>query len=269
MSTTKINCIDNIAYQDAATKQANAIKAEAVARTAVQVGLLLWQRYRDGLIADLRQELSNRRMQMAEAVLDHAKKAWEKEASFVQEVMDQPAFAVDYSRMAAVGQTVEKEWKFTDNALIAAAEKVGLPITQSADARTGRGMATAKVDLIAHTMRTAEARAIALNDRRYSRQHAVLALGRGLLREAAQMGQLSANGTVVRAALIDTINSGMKLWGYESRRWAPGGNWATGGQGAPSVVPQGSSMYEVTNATGATSTIIATDALGKTLTEGN
>jgi hypothetical protein len=98
-------------------------------------------------------------------------------------------------------------------------------------------------------MRSEEARTEMLNARRYSRQVAAVALGRGTLQNAMSMGGLGNAGDAVRGSLIRTINSGMSLWGYSANRWRHGGNYATGENGAPRVVPQGYSLVETRSPT--------------------
>jgi hypothetical protein len=98
-------------------------------------------------------------------------------------------------------------------------------------------------------MRSEEARTEMLNARRYSRQVAAVALGRGTLQNAMSMGGLGNAGDAVRGSLIRTINSGMSLWGYSANRWRHGGNYHTGENGAPRVVPQGYSLVETRSPT--------------------
>jgi hypothetical protein len=69
------------------------------------------------------------------------------------------------------------------------------------------------------------------------------------------MGGLGNAGDAVRGSLIRTINSGMSLWGYSANRWRHGGNYATGENGAPRVVPKGYSLMETTSPTAGTVTL--------------
>jgi hypothetical protein len=76
------------------------------------------------------------------------------------------------------------------------------------------------------------------------------------------MGGLGNAGDAVRGSLIRTINSGMSLWGYSANRWRHGGNYHTGENGAPRVVPQGYSLLETRSPTTNVVTLsVQTDAM--------
>lgn len=241
-------CVEDSAYIAAAQRQADAITTEATVQAAIQAGLLLWQRYAQGAIADLRQELADRRMKMAEEVLAHAQAGWAAEAALVGEVMSTSEVGPAYSIMVAADNSVEEAWAGADGGFDAELARHGLAATTCEDARIGRGMALVQTDLLAHMMRSAEGRSIALNDRRFSRQLTVLGMGRGILQAAETMGRLGAGREVVRNAIIGTINSALSLWGYQDTRWRSGGGWAANGSEAPRVVPGGGQpAYQLPN----------------------
>lgn len=220
MPAVKTDCVDDTAYVSQATAQKNAIQTEAIVQAAIQAGLLVWQSYSQGVIADLRQELADRRMKMAEDILAHAEIGWVQEAALVGAVMGTSEVGPAYSIASAADSTIEEAWGGADASYDAIIARMGLPPTTTCeDQRIGRGMAAVKTDLYSHMMRTAEARAIAINDRRFSRQLTVLGMNRGFLDAARSMGALGAGREVVRGAIMGTINSALSLWGYQDTRW--------------------------------------------------
>lgn len=226
MTTTLIKCIDDKAYQAAATAQAAAIVSDATIQALIQGALLLWRRHSEGIISDMREELAARRVAMAEAVLAHAQEGWAQEQALVQETMGIAAPTANYSTMAAADINVERAWGETDAAYDEALRKFGMTVSPCDDIRTAKAMALGKADILAHTMRTAEARKEAQSDVRFSRQNTVLAMGRGVLAEAASMGQLGGYRDNIRKSILGTINSGLSLFSYASTQWREsGGQW--------------------------------------------
>jgi hypothetical protein len=219
-------CVDDVGYVTGAAAQSAAVVAEAAQWAAIYSAMMLWQRRTNSKIADIRAELAARRVTLAEEALVHAQLTWDKERAFVNETMDTAKATPLYSPVYAVANAVEKVWESTDAEFDRLSNKVGLSVGQCEDNRTAWGMALAKADLMANTMRSAEARAIHLNDRRASRQLAVLGLGRGKLTTAMSMGALGQTGrTAVRDMLVNTINSGLSMWGYEDSRWRRPVGW--------------------------------------------
>ena len=217
--------VSDVGYVAGSTSQSASVVVSATQWALVYAALMAWQRRTTGAIADTRQALADRRMIMAEEALAHAKLTWEKEIAFLNETMDAPAPTTIYNTVVAAGNAFETSWETTDLELDRVAAKFALPLGLCEDARVSRAMAIGKTDLMANAMRVAEARALALGDRRYSRQYAVLAMGRGKMREATAMGTLAANGQTVRNAVLGSINSGMSLWGFQDHRWYQGTGW--------------------------------------------
>lgn len=229
MASSRIagGCVNDAAYVAQATAQAASMVTEATTQAAIQALLLTWQLKSQSDIADLRQGLANRRMQMAEAVLAHAAKGWVQEAQFLAATMAEAAPVTQYGLAAAVEDTVEEAWGGADASFDAINRRMGLgDATPCEDHRMGRGLAAVKTDLYSYMLRTAEARNIALGDRRHSRQTVAIGMGRGLLESAQRMGALGANQQTVRGAIIGTINSAVELWGYQDTRWQNASPWA-------------------------------------------
>jgi hypothetical protein len=255
MATRKIACIEDGDYVAAATAQAASITNEAYVWAAIQVALMVAQRSVNSAISDMQEELASRRMVLAEEMLAHSKLTWVKEKAFVDEMMVEPKAVTGYGVTQVMLNEMDRVEDIAVDAIDNRLTRFGIEVGACDDARTRRGLATARADLVSHTMRSEEARTEMLNTRRYSRQLAAVALGRGTLQNAMSMGALSAGGDAVRGSLIRTINSGMSLWGYSANRWRHGGNYATGENGAPRVVPKGYNLVETTSPTAGTVTL--------------
>ena len=249
MASRKIACIEDAQYVAAATAQAASITNEAYVWAAIQLALMVAQRTVNTAISDMQEELADRRMKLAEEILEHAKKTWVKEKAFVDEMMAEAKAVTGYGITQSMLNEMDRVEGIAIEGVDQRLARFGLEVGACDDARTRRGLATARADLVSHTMRSEEARTEMLNARRYSRQVAAVALGRGTLQNAMSMGGLGNAGDAVRGSLIRTINSGMSLWGYSANRWRHGGNYATGENGAPRVVPQGYSLVETRSPT--------------------
>jgi hypothetical protein len=249
MATRKIACIEDAQYEAAAKKQATSIRDEAKTWTAIQIALMVAQRAVSTAISDMQEELADRRMKLAEEILAHAKLTWVKEKAFVDETMAEPKAVTNYGVSKIMLNEMDRVEGVATEAIDNRLARFGIEVGACDDARTRRGLATARADLVSHTMRSEEARTEMLNARRYSRQVAAVALGRGTLQNAMSMGSLGNAGDGVRGSLIRTINSGMSLWGYSANRWRHGGNYHTGENGAPRVVPRGYNLLETRSPT--------------------
>lgn len=271
MSTTKITptYINDTAYVAAATQHANSIYADAVAWTAIQIAIMIGKRLISSSINDMREELAKRRVVMAEEVLAHAKEFWPKEIVFLQRTMAEAKYSADYS-------AIDTDKAFADSAmndmvteLDSVLENAGISSTQCMDNRTHRLLALGRTDITSHAMRAAEARALTLNDRRFSRQKAVLAMGRGVLQEAVTFGNLAGKARyAISDTLINTLNSAGSLWGYmQSRTRTESLGWATSYQDVPRVIS--TSARGLYSGTRSTSSVPTQDAADQRLAFGN
>ena len=248
MTAKKIKCIDDAAYIAKARDQAAAIQSEATVWTAIQVAMLAARMFINKGTTDLRYQLANRRMKMAEEAVKHAMETWPYERALVNDTFNEAKHAPQYGSEVAIATSASrKASKSTNKLLTDAAIKLGGSVTNCMLNRSYAAFATIKTDTVGYAMRSAEARALALNDRRASRQLSVLALGRGRIQAALAMGQLGAYQTQIGDTLIQSINSGMQLWGYTDTRWKSSGNWATQLGDIPVVVPAGQTTYTVPN----------------------
>ena len=254
-------CVDDAGYVAGATTQAAATIDSATEWALATTAMMLWQRYANGAISDIRQKLADRRMAIAEDILAQAKLTWEKEKLFVDETMDAPLNTAFYGEVPVMASQTEKAWAESDAEMDRVSNKFGIPLTGCDDNRVAWGMAIAKSDIMAHTMRVAEARAVQLNDRRFSRQYAVLGLGKGVFRDAFYMGQLSGGREKVRETILGTINSGMALAGYQDTRVRSNSTWQVASNENVRVVPAGSTAYQVEYAEGKNTTIVLPNSI--------
>lgn len=254
MASIKIECINDEAYKAAAQKQADSIREEATTWAAIQIALLVAQQSTSSHIADQQANLAKRRYDMAKEAVEHAKKTWPFERAFVQDTLGEGVHQPVYSPAQIMLQETDRVEDLALEDTEKHLARLGMTIGTCDDARMKRGMAVARTDLVAHSMRSAEARAFMLNERRYSRQLTAVGMGRGKLQSAVALGRIGDGQEAVRGSLIRTINSGMALWGYSANRWTHGANYATGAQGVPRVVPQGSSLMQTVDSLGNTVT---------------
>lgn len=250
MASVKMTCIDDAAYIEQAEAQAESIIAEAVVWAAIQTAIMLAQRSARTGLADIQSKLGERRVKLAEEMLAHAKETWPEVQRYVSDAMSEAYHEPVYSETQPMLTEVDRIEDATKLRIESVLGRLGITATVCDDARVGRGFATVRTDLTSHTMRSSEARAIALNDRRYSRQLAAVGLGRRVLNAAMSMSQLTGGANTVRTSLLRTINSATSLWGYSANRWSHGSNHATGPRGAANVIPQGWTAYQTGGAPG-------------------
>lgn len=250
MPAVSLPCIGDGPYIAAAGAQSALAVLETWTQIRIQKKLLEWQSDQRTQIADLRQMLADRRMLMAEQVLGHAQIGWNAERSFVNATMGEGRHSPQYAVADASSAAVEEAHQGADAGIDYTLAKYGMAQSECDDQRVSRGMALARTDLISHQFRAAESRAIALNDRRFSRQLTALGMGHDILDQAMTIGQLGAGREIVRQALVGTVNSAMQMWGYASKRWGPSGGWGGGTVSPPQVVPEGSKLYSIPGVAG-------------------
>lgn len=246
MTVSKIKCIDDEAYKTAASKQAGEMSTQAAIDLAIQVGMYVAERTIFSNITDMKRDLANRRLSMARQVVEHINHARPTEGAFVAEIMATPKAEPVYSRAEAASSAasafaVNARRRIDAELLRIGAEGRGACF----DNRTLRSLALAGIDLTAYTMRTEEARANKLNERRVSQQLSVIALGKGLLVDALRIGQIgeSANA-VVAGTLIESMNAAGALFSYVNNRFRMPEGWDPVKSAPPRVVKPGEVMVE-------------------------
>lgn len=217
--------VTNVGYTGGAIAQQASAVYEASKWAVIYAAVMKWQRNTNGQLTDIRAKLAQRRVVLAENILEQAKKTWAAERAFVTDTMAAKTNKPVYGTVFAVRDLVERSWAEADRQIDYAAMKTGTPVTRCDDIRASAGMAAADVDLEANAMRAAEARALQLDDRRFDRQLTALGLGRGKLRNAMTMAQLAGGREVSRKFIEGTINGGLGLWGYQDHRWQSPRSW--------------------------------------------
>lgn len=249
MTVKKIKCIDDNAYVAAATKQANAMRSEALTDLGIQVALYLAERLIFGKITDMKKNLADRRLSMARQIVAHQQHARPTEGAFVMEIMNAPKPEPQYNRAVEVATSSEQ---FATNARRRIdAELVRIGATNRGacfDNRTLRSLALAKLDVSAYIMRTEEARANKLSERRVSRQLSAIGLGKGILIDAMRIGQVGDSANAILAGTItESLNAAGTLFTYMNHSWRKTPGYDPTTSTAPRVVGPGQSMVETTD----------------------
>lgn len=224
-----MGCITNTAYMAAASQQTSAIVANAVADTAIQLALALWQRKAKRSINEMQVEIADRQMKLAEAVQAHAEQFWPHEDALVADTFMEPtatenydAAAMAWNGLAVVAiSTGRSSW-------VREARRLCAGPTRCEDARFQRLGMMVRSDMQSFALRTEEARVQEYNDRRYERQVKVLSLSRGRLSTVEGFTAAHSRAGTTAAAMLDTsINQALSLFGY-SRTQSAFGQWGYG-----------------------------------------
>lgn len=225
-------CISNEDYIVAAQGQADAIVKEALANAAITTVLALWQRNSSKSMANMQYEIANRQLELAERVHNHAKQFWGPEKAYVDDAFNTPKKEPEYQALA-VG------WdEFTNEAMadgrqgwIAKMREWCMPPNRCQDARWGRFAGLMRADTMSFAVVQEENRTDALNDIRYDRQKAALALGRGILKDVISFADASGQqGLSASGALGGLINAAAGALGFafayrRPQPWTIGGDW--------------------------------------------
>ena len=219
-----MGCVTNSEYIQAATKQADAIRKQAIADAAIQVGLALWQRKTSGDIINMQNEIADEQMKLAEAIQAHAEKFWPAEKSLVDDTFGETEATPNYVATAGTwGDLADQSMEDGRQDWIEVMRRACLSPTRCEDARFQRSQQLTRADMMSFAARQEEARTQAINDRRYERQYKVLGLAHGRLSNVVgfQSAALQAGGSASNM-LTGAINSAMELYGYWPARNAPG-----------------------------------------------
>lgn len=219
-----MGCVTNAEYEAAATKHATSIRNQAIADAAIQVGLALWQRKTSGDIINMQNEIADEQMKLAEAIQAHAEKFWPAEKSLVDDTFGETEATPNYVATAGTwGDLADQSMEDGRQDWIEVMRRACLSPTRCEDARFQRSQQLTRADMMSFAARQEEARAQAINDRRYERQYKVLALAHGRLSNVVgfQSAALQAGGSASNM-LTGAINSAMELYGYWPARNAPG-----------------------------------------------
>lgn len=224
-------CISNAGYEAGAASQAGAIAAMAVLNAVVNAIIYEEQRRATNKITDMIEELANRKLALARYVHEHAKKFWPYEKDLVTDAFLETKHEPDYAALST-------SWKqFASGGMDKMKAKYRrdvdhdcLPNTACFQVRWMHESTRMAMDSKSYGYRRAEARAEALNDRRFSKQYSALGLGRGILNTISTYQSLAGHLGIDNArTLAQTVNGGLQALGYVAQRLV-GDGWGSGAQ---------------------------------------
>lgn len=209
-------CITNSDYIEAAQKQADAIRTQAMTDVAIQTALALWQRNSSLSISNMQDAIANRNMKLAEAVYAHAQNFWPIEKAIVDDAFSETKASPQYSSTSAQWSSIlDDSLRKGRTDWIEEMKSRCIVPTDCEAARWDRAAQLARADILSFADRQSENRAEALNDQRYARQLAALGIGKGILQNVKSFSNLSGTaGMSAGKILADSINSGLMAYGY-------------------------------------------------------
>jgi hypothetical protein len=225
-----MSCVTNAGYETAAGSQASAIVSQAVIDAAIQVGVALWQRNSSKSISNMQRDIADQQMKLAEEVAAHAQIFWAEEAELVNDAFGIAKVTTNYVGLAGAWAGLVDEAEGTGRALwLDVSRQLCLPPDRCQDARWQRNEQLLRSDMLSYAARQDEARTQTLNDLRYERQLAVLAMGRGKVASLTSYQSVGLYSGMQAAGMLESgINSAMQLFGYQRSRTEPPTGWAQG-----------------------------------------
>ena len=222
-------CVGDSAYIQGASDAAAAIVARGVAELAISLALSTWRRNVAKQINDMKEEIANRQIQLAEAAHGHAASFYPAEAALVADAMAIPKTTPDYALAPGWTQLSVEANTYGRESWLKASRALCIPPSKCDDGRWSAMMRRNEVDVGNFAMRQAENRSQALNDVRFKRQLDVLAIGQGKFGSGA--GYSQAAGTIasnVGNAIMDSVNSAARLVGFATGKKAVKPQWEYG-----------------------------------------
>lgn len=211
--------IDDEGYIEAATRQGEAMRGHAAVDVLLQTALALWKRSASSSISDMQTEIGKRQVALAEEIAAHARNFWPYEKAAVEDAFgigkataQYDALSLSWAAMADADQQVYY------NRLNETLSDRCLKPSGCERSIWKRNRQMDRSNIISFADRQAEGRMDKLNDIRYAKQYAALALGRDHLVNVPTFMSLggAARGTAA-SALIGTINSAFEAYGYYRR----------------------------------------------------
>lgn len=222
-------CVGDSAYISAAQNASLAVLGRGVAELAISVALATWRRNVAKQINDMKEEIANRQVALAEAAQGHAASFYPAETALVAEAMAIPKTTPDYALAPGWTQFSSEANTYGRDSWLKASRALCMPPSKCDDGRWSAMMRRNEVDVGNFANRQAENRSQALNDVRFKRQLDVLALGQGKLSSAAGYSQAAgAIATNVGDAIMDSVNSAASLVGFALTKKAIKPQWEYG-----------------------------------------
>lgn len=208
-------CVGDSAYISGASDAAAAILARGVAELLITVAISEWRRNVAKRINDMKEEIANRQIALAEAAHGHAASFYPAEAALVADAMAIPKTTPDYALAPGWTNFGVEANTYGRSSWLKASRAMCMSPSPCDDGRWSAMMRKNEVDIGNYAMRQAENRSQALNDVRFKRQLDVLALGQGKFGSGA--GYSQAAGTIasgVGEAIMNSVNSAVNLVGF-------------------------------------------------------
>jgi hypothetical protein len=222
-------CIDDAQYIGAAQESALATLARGVTELAVDVILSKWRRDVAKQINDMKQEIADRQVALAEAAHGHASSFYGKEAALVADAMGIPKVTPEYALSTGWTNFAVESNAYGRGSWLKAAREMCMVPSRCDAGRWESLMRNNEVDTGNYAMRQAEVRSQALNDVRFKRQLDAIGLGQGRFGSGA--GYSQAAGTIatnVGDAIMNSVNSAAGLVGYLTGRKETRPSWEYG-----------------------------------------
>lgn len=211
-------CVGDSAYISGAQDAAAAIIARGAAELAISLALSTWRRNVAKRINDMKEEIANRQIALAEAAHGHAASFYPAEAALVADAMAIPKTTPDYGLAPGWTNFSVEANTYGRDSWLKASRALCMPPSRCDDGRWSALMRKGEVDVGNFANRQAENRSQALNDVRFKRQLDVLAMGQGKFGSGA--GYSQAAGTIasgVGDAIMNSVNSAAGLVGFALR----------------------------------------------------
>lgn len=211
--------VNDTCYITSAGMHAAAISSRLINETAIQLALTAAQYYVTDSIARDQEKLGNRRVRLAEAVLEHAEQFWPEEKALLGDAFNTPEPVVNY------GEAHNQIFSPARNIFVQSMEdgrRRARALCSSLSRFKTRGetfQARAVGDAVTFAYRHEEAKRDALSDVLFSRRYTALGIGKGMLNNVNSFADVAtAAGLSAGQMLAGTIQSGMEALGYYSAR---------------------------------------------------
>lgn len=219
-------CISNSGYKAAAGAQADAIYESAIVDIAIQVVLHAAKRNATNSITGMIQNIASRKLALAQAVHDHAKKFWPCEKTLVEEAFFEQKHEPRYSDTASGwGGITDNVIYFMTDLAYKTTVKNCARMSNCELSRLNANGAKQMADIKSYAYRYSETLADALNDSRYAKQYAAVSLSRNVLQTVEAFQALAGfAGRSAAESMTSLVSNGLTALGYYRNR-AEGQSW--------------------------------------------
>lgn len=203
--TCSKTCIDNCAYVQAATAQGVSEKNNAEAKAYISAAILAVQIATRGEIDGKQEAIIDRQITIAETLRTQAKKYWDVEKALMVDACAAAKPTENYSAKDVFTGLLDKQTGKYDSCV---GTGVCLVENPCQTAQTSYASAIHKADMANFSMRIAENRKIALEDRRWNRRYKSLQAMRGIYSGADKLFENAAQYAGAQASNTNQIING-------------------------------------------------------------